>query len=597
MRKFSYLLVIAVILSMTVSFMPVFVSAQNEVTEPVPNKIQLSISETGVVSNGVTGGVPLVKADEAVAPETKIDVATGNPYLALDANVPNGFYKADMMDYFWKYWHNIKSSESNDLSFTWEFNIMLPEMPANETHVLGYLADSGFGLRVNATKGFLIIGHDMTDSGNPVGGAEAEIVFQFDMTAKKWYHCVLTYNHSTRIANVYVNGTPVLDANGNTDVTVSDIVPVPYIWNRGGMCIGGGSTELDAVQVSHNIGICNFSDYAVTKTQFAALYSAYMKNWGSAPIPNAFQMEIAEDGTVSNKVDSNIYQLSGTTIIPDTAVDTLSGNSYVQFSTDDNAFYQVSMFQGSTGFFWDYYNNEKSDQDNDLSFTWEILFMMPELVADPVGAGVFGYRADNAGFGLNVSNTQGKLVLGEGSTSDIYNGDSLIEFCFPMEANKWYHCVLTYNHRTKTASAYVNGEAIETPDGNSSVILEHFVATHYLWHAAGMGIGTTPEKADANQVTFASNIGVYNFSTYSVSGEEALLLWENVEDSWNLTDTTQDSGDDDQDEDLDSNPDNNQSGTVTPPPTGDNQLIFCVVLVLCGVCAWFTICRRKLLEK
>ncbi|MBR5500290.1 MAG: hypothetical protein IKV74_02040 [Clostridia bacterium] len=266
--------------------------------------------------------------------------------------------------------------------------------------------------------------------------------------------------------------------------------------------------------------------------------SAIPASAATAPVPNGFQLSIADNGTVSNGVTSNVYILSEKNGVPTIGTDAESGNKYLNITKTENKALEISMRNDAVagnqvGMFWKYYWNYASGATHDLSFTWEFLVRMPEMNPTPNDfANVFGYRADKGGFGFRIGNTEGQLVFGNGKTSSAYNGTELVTINFPMEANEWYHCILTYDHTSKIANAYVNGEAIKGPDNTTDIEVDWFVAASYMWSSRGMGIGIAPEYTS---VVFGSDIGIYNFSEYSVDASEAALLWAQADNQWKLT--------------------------------------------------------------
>ncbi len=288
--------------------------------------------------------------------------------------------------------------------------------------------------------------------------------------------------------------------------------------------------------------------------------------------PNALQMTIEDGGTVSNNLETDIYVLSAPNGQPEIGVDSASGNRYVLFSTEDHALCEVSMKNATQqGFFWDYYFQKIENADKDLSFTWEFLVRLPEMPTEQID--LFGYFTSdtNGGFGLQVNETQGILNLGNANESTTFHGsDATVKFAFDMQANQWYHCILTYNHTAKTASAFVNGEPIQS-GGVTAVPINKFIGTHYKWNVIGMCIGTTSESGAAKIVNYNNDIGVYNFSTYSVDANDAELMWQNVAQDWLLVAPPSNS------------PTHSESATPLPtpgdntttviPPTGANSVV------------------------
>ncbi|MBO7406992.1 MAG: hypothetical protein J6V14_05120, partial [Clostridia bacterium] len=221
----------------------------------------------------------------------------------------------------------------------------------------------------------------------------------------------------------------------------------------------------------------------------------------TAPEPNGFKLQIDDNGQVSNGVESNVYILSDINGVPAVDEDSDSGNKYLSIRKADDKALEVSMRNESVagtsaGIFWKYYWNATDENENrDLSFTWEFLVRVPEMNPAPGDyANMFGYRAGDGGFGFRLGNTTGQFVVGHGRNSGSnWNGTGLIKIDFPMEANEWYHCVLTYDHSTKTLNAYVNGEAVPNDSGATDIEVDWIVPTNYLWNKRGMGIGTAPE--------------------------------------------------------------------------------------------------------
>ena len=68
----------------------------------------------------------------------------------------------------------------------------------------------------------------------------------------------------------------------------------------------------------------------------------------AALVPDAFQMKIGEDGTVSNGVAGSLYTLSSVGQ-PETKIDEDTGEKYISFTTTDNSFYGVNMQSAGNG--------------------------------------------------------------------------------------------------------------------------------------------------------------------------------------------------------------------------------------------------------
>ena len=548
MKKYvSLLLVIALFGTLLAPGIGLFgsVSVQAESAALVPDAFQMKIGEDGTVSNGVAGS--LYTLSSVGQPETKIDEDTGEKYISF-TTTDNSFYEVNMQNdsqgFFWDYfWSREPYSEIKDLSFTWDFTVMLPEMPAGEKDIFGYYEDirgGGFGFVANGTQGTIVLGNGYV-SGN-IYASGSPIQFSFDMKAGEWYHCVLTYDHTAKTAMAFVNGKSIYVEDSSV-VSVPEIVEVFNSWNRNNsMCIGtkpvSGGAKNTAVGINNNVARYNLSSYAVTKEQAYALYLEAMEPWTKAPAPNAFQMNIANDGTVSNEIVSNIYRLSGTASAPDVYADPVTGSPYLSFNTTDNAYYEVSMRpeSGNTGYFWDaFYYRYNGGASYNPSFTWEFTVMLPEM--PEAFSQVFGYftNDESGGFGFQANATQGILILGNGfegrGVSD-FGTKNPIRFKFDMQAGMWYHCILTYDHASKTSMAFVNGESVAI-DEETAIYVEEFAGVHYLWsNNNDFCIGTTSYGDSKGSVYIDNNVSLYNFSTYSVNELEANALYQQYQKSW-----------------------------------------------------------------
>ena len=256
----------------------------------------------------------------------------------------------------------------------------------------------------------------------------------------------------------------------------------------------------------------------------------------TAPTPNGFQLKIGDDGSVSNGVASNVYILSELNGVPTVGTDTESGNKYLQITDTENKALWISMKNEAVagtqaGMFWKYYWNYQNGAANDLSFTWEFLVRLPAMNASDSFTNMFGYLAGTGGFGFRFGSSEGQFTFANGKTGNAYQGNELVTINFPMEANEWYHCVMTYDHTNKVVNAYVNGEAVKGADNKTDIAVDWFVGSHYLWSSKGMGIGINPERS---AVAFDSDIGMFNFSEYSVDANEAAQLWAQAGKQWKL---------------------------------------------------------------
>ncbi len=329
----------------------------------------------------------------------------------------------------------------------------------------------------------------------------------------------------------------------------------------------------------------------------------------TAPEPNAFWLYLEEDGTFGNILEDDTYRIVESEATPSVLVDEASGNTYASFNTIDNAYYEISLRHetANLGIFWDYYFNKVEGGENDLSFTWEFLVRLPEMPTEQID--LFGYFTSdtNGGFGLQVNETQGILNLGNAIESTTFHGsDATVKFAFDMQANEWYHCVLTYDHNEGKAKAFVNGEPVYN-NGEAEASVNQFVAVNYRWNTTkfGCGIGTTTEAIVSEQiVNWNNDVGMYNFSTYSVSDEEAKLLWENAGTAWKLIAAATETPT--EEPTVTPIPDPTESASAagvsaTPQQTENNgshmiailSVGFAAVLIVCGAILLFFFRKRK----
>ncbi len=321
----------------------------------------------------------------------------------------------------------------------------------------------------------------------------------------------------------------------------------------------------------------------------------------TAPAPDGFELAIDDNNQVSNGVNSNVYILSEKNGVPTVSVDAESGNKYLHVTKTENKALTYSMYSAGAGnqagLFWKYFWNFQSGTNNDTSFTWEFLVRMPAMNPTPGDfANVFGYRAGEGGFGFRIGNTEGQLVFGSGKTGNAFIGSQLIALNFPMEANEWYHCILTYDYANQIMNAYVNGEAIKDSNNETDIAVDWFVAAPYNWSSAEMGIGIAPEHA---AVAFDSDIGMYNFSEYSVDANEAALLWAQADNQWKLT-PAQPTPSATPSATTSTSPSATPSATQTPvvpqPPTGDMGIVIAGLVLLIGVSVVCFVRKRTIKE-
>ncbi|MBP3392699.1 MAG: hypothetical protein J6L76_07940 [Clostridia bacterium] len=321
----------------------------------------------------------------------------------------------------------------------------------------------------------------------------------------------------------------------------------------------------------------------------------------TALTPNGFALKIDDNNQVSNGVGSNVYLLSEKNGVPTVGTDAESGNKYLKITKTENKALTYSMYSAGAGnqagLFWKYFWNFQNSANNDTSFTWEFLVRMPAMNSTPNDfANVFGYRAGEGGFGFRIGNTQGQLVFGSGKTGNAFIGSQLIALSFPMEANEWYHCVLTYDYTNKIMNAYVNGEALKDGNNATDIAVDWFVAAPYNWSSAEMGIGIAPEHS---AVVFDSDIGMYNFSEYSVDANEAAQLWAKADNQWKLT-PAQPTPSATPSATPSTTPSATPSATQTPvvpqPPTGDAGIVIAGLVLLVGVGVVMFVRKRKITE-
>ncbi len=325
----------------------------------------------------------------------------------------------------------------------------------------------------------------------------------------------------------------------------------------------------------------------------------------TAPAPNGFQLKIDDNGSVSNGVSSNVYILSEFNGVPTVSTDAESGNKYLQITDTENKALWVSMKNETVagtekGLFWKYYWNYQGTKSFDLSFTWEFLVRLPEMNASADFTNMFGYLAGTGGFGFRFGSTEGQFTFANGKTGNAYQGNELVTINFPMEANEWYHCVMTYDHTSKVVNAYVNGEAVKGADNKTDIAVDWFVGSHYLWSSKGMGIGINPERS---AVAFDSDIGMFNFSEYSVDANEAALLWAQADNQWKLTPaqptpstTPSATPSVTPSEAPSATPSATQTPVVPQPPTGDTGIVIVCLVLLVGVGVAMFVRKRKITE-
>ena len=339
----------------------------------------------------------------------------------------------------------------------------------------------------------------------------------------------------------------------------------------------------------------------------------------TVPVPDGFQLKIGDDGTVSNGVESNVYILSELNGVPTVSTDAESGNKYLQITNTENKALWVSMKNeavagNQAGMFWKYFWNFTNGANNDMSFTWEFLVRLPEMNTPGLFSNMFGYLAGNGGFGFRFGSEEGQFTFGNGKTSNAHQGAELVTVNFPMEANEWYHCIMTYDHTNKVMNFYVNGEAIKGADNETDIAVDWFVSSHYMWSSKGMGIGVNPERT---AVAFKSDIGMFNLSEYSVDANEAALLWAQADNQWKLTpaqptpsetpsatpsETPSATPSETPSATPSEAPTATPSATATPapvvpqPPTGDTGIVIACLVLLAGVGVVFLARKKKITE-
>lgn len=164
------------------------------------------------------------------------------------------------------------------------------------------------------------------------------------------------------------------------------------------------------------------------------------------------------------------------------------------------------------------------DPELDTSFAWEFMVRLPEMPETMTFGS--GYYA-SGGFSFCADATNGYFLV-QSATSDADAQNLYLQF--PMEANKWYHCILVYDDLEQQFYAFVNGEKAKTSDGAEFVSVNPFRLS-YLWH---WGLQVGGSNIEYKRVDLSQDIAICNVYSQVIPEEDALEIYGYVAEQWGL---------------------------------------------------------------
>ncbi len=522
MRKFlkrstTFVLALAMLLSCALILdMPKSTTVEAATSIPAPDTIKAEFAANGTGTNTALNHA-LVASQEKML--TVKDPASGKYFVRSGTSEGYGFfYTPNALD---SWTNKIDTKYTNggtaDCSLTWELLVRVPNMATTESYVdaSGFISGGwGFGLYINNTKGCLRF----------VDADETQVNFTFDMVANQWYHLVLRYNDTTNKVSAFVNGTSI-KIGELTEVTVSR--PTYGYVSGKGVSIGGRSPEylilatpVTVPALAQDVGVCNVWQQSLSDDVVAAMYSEVESTWLKL-VPDIFEASFDNAGG-TDKVTSATLAASNDNIL--TKKDPISGQYYLSTNTTTNGFLRTPTNVGGWG---------SSALIRD-SFTWETLIRIPSMPTSTTYVDAQGacHGGPRDAFGFLVNNKHGMLRVGT-DTANIPSADHAVhEFVFGMQANQWYHLVLTYDASANVLRAYVNGKAIAI-NGETSISVTGSPKTHYLWAGKTMSIGGINNvESAATLPSVGQDVGIYNLYRQKMTDAEVKNCYTKVSDTW-----------------------------------------------------------------
>ncbi len=276
--------------------------------------------------------------------------------------------------------------------------------------------------------------------------------------------------------------------------------------------------------------------------------------------PDLLEASFGADGEAFNYATAKDLERLDPNKTPVTVYDETADAYFLRTSKDDPTNHLISK-EATDPLHNMFVNLKAQDPELDLSFAWEFMVRLPEMPAAKTYGN--GYWA-SGGFTFMADANYGYFMVAEG-TSDanmqIYN------LQFPMEANKWYHCILVYDDFAHQFYAYVNGERIKTAEGADYVSANPFRWT-YLWHW-GLNIGGG--NIELKRTDLSQDIAIYNIYSQIIPEEDALEIYESVAMQWGMIDKPVASPTDDLDETSTTTPENTTVPTESATQTPDSD--------------------------
>ncbi len=210
---------------------------------------------------------------------------------------------------------------------------------------------------------------------------------------------------------------------------------------------------------------------------------------------------------------------------PVTVYDETADAYFLRTSKDDPTNHLISK-EATNVLYSMFYNLKPQDPELDLSFAWEFMVRLPEMPAEETyGSGYWS----SGGFTFMADADEGYFRVAEGTTDA---NMQIYDLRFPMEANKWYHCILVYDDFEHQFYAYVNGERIKTADGADHVSANPF-RWSYLWH---WGISVGGGNIEHKRTSLSQDIAIFNIYSQLIPQEDATEIYEYAATQWGLID-------------------------------------------------------------
>lgn len=266
-----------------------------------------------------------------------------------------------------------------------------------------------------------------------------------------------------------------------------------------------------------------------TRLVFLSLFIVVMLGTSVLPVaatdiyPDLLEISFEADGAFNFASGSDI-ELHDPDKEPVTIFDETAEAFFLRASKEDPSNFLISK-EATDALARMFLVQKAQEPDLDLSFSWEFMVRLPEMPETMTFGS--GYYA-SGGFSFCADSNYGYFLV-QSASSDADAQDLYLQF--PMEANKWYHCILVYDDFEQQFYAYVNGARIKAKDSNDDYVAVNPFRLSYLWHW-GLQIGGS--NIERKRVDLSQDIAICNIYSQIVPEADAVDIYEMAAMQWGL---------------------------------------------------------------